>query len=233
MKDGGRRCTSPARTATSTRRGCCWRKARRSTGRRRTAGRRCSPPALTATSTRRGCCWRKARRSIGRRTGVRRRCTPPARRPRRRGAAVAGERRGGRPGDGGRSGRRCTSPARRATSTRRGCCWTKARRSTGRTEDGWTPLYVACQNGHVDAARLLLEKGAEVDQGAERTGGRRCTSPASSGHVDAARLLLEKGAEVDRAAEDGATPLWAACHERPRRRGAAGAGERRGGRPGG
>ena len=52
-------------------------------------------------------------------------------RPRRCGAAVAGQRRGGRSGgQGGR--RRCTSPARTATSTRRGCCWTKARRSIGR-----------------------------------------------------------------------------------------------------
>ena len=61
---------------------------------------------------------------------------------------------------------RCCSSAFWAdknTSTRRGCCWTKARRSTGR-EDGATPLYVACQNGHVDAARLCWRTGAEVDR---------------------------------------------------------------------
>ena len=59
--------------------------------------------------------------------------------------------------------------------------------------------------GHVDAARLLLEKGA-------RSIGRMRTPLfyaaahrlAINGHVDAARLLLEKGAEVDRADEDGA-----------------------------
>ena len=52
----------------------------------------------------------------------------------------------------------------RATSTRRGCCWIKARTLIGRRENGTTPLYIACENGHVDAARLLLDKGAEVDR---------------------------------------------------------------------
>ena len=41
-----------------------------------------------------------------------------------------------------------TSPAGRATSTRRGCCWTKARRSIGRRGDGLTPLAIAKQQGH-------------------------------------------------------------------------------------
>ena len=31
-------------------------------------------------------------------------------------------------------------------------------------KDGATPLYIACQNRHVDAARLLLDNGAAVDQ---------------------------------------------------------------------
>ena len=31
-------------------------------------------------------------------------------------------------------------------------------------EEGRTQLFVACQGGHVDAARLLLDNGAEVDR---------------------------------------------------------------------
>ena len=34
-------------------------------------------------------------------------------------------------------------------------------------EEGRTPLYIACQNGHVDAARLLLDKGADVNWAAQ------------------------------------------------------------------
>ena len=31
-------------------------------------------------------------------------------------------------------------------------------------ENGTTPLWTACENGHVDAARMLLDKGAEIDR---------------------------------------------------------------------
>jgi len=33
-------------------------------------------------------------------------------------------------------------------------------------KNGWSPLYVACGMGHVDVARLLLNRGARIDQGA-------------------------------------------------------------------
>ena len=85
------------------------------------------------------------------------------------------------------------------TSTRRGCCW-RTRRSDG-------PLYAAAvaaiaENGHVGAARLLLDKGAEVDR-AKKDGATPLWIACENGHVDAARLLLDKGAEVDRSISDG------------------------------
>merc|ERR1712224_1023177 len=56
--------------------------------------------------------------------------------------------------------------------------------------------------GHVDAARLLLDKGAAVDRAAKR-GTTPLFAACFMGHVDAVRLLLEKGAAVDRAADNG------------------------------
>ena len=38
--------------------------------------------------------------------------------------------------------------------------------SINEMEEGKTPLYIACKKGHVDAARLLLDNGAEVDRAA-------------------------------------------------------------------
>jgi ankyrin repeat protein len=40
------------------------------------------------------------------------------------------------------------------------------------TDDGTTPLFAACEKGHVDAARLLLERGAVVDSSALCEGDR-------------------------------------------------------------
>ena len=141
----------PARTATSAWRGCCWTTDAEvgpgdKDGRTPVHRRRATSTARLlldkaadvnkvdengqATSTRRGCCWTKARRSIGRTRTV---------------------------------GRRCTPPAGRATSTRR-CCWTKSAEVDRALENGVTPLFAACANGHVDAARLLLDKDAEVDR---------------------------------------------------------------------
>ena len=68
----------------------------------------------------------------------------------------------------------------------------------------------SCANGHVDAARLLLDKGAAVDRAASGKRNKGQTPlyiACEKGHVDAARLLLDKGAEVDRATERGETPL--------------------------
>ena len=31
------------------------------------------------------------------------------------------------------------------------------------SQDGWTPLHVACQEGHTQVAELLLQAGASVD----------------------------------------------------------------------
>jgi ankyrin repeat protein len=32
------------------------------------------------------------------------------------------------------------------------------------TDDGATPLYIACRNGHREVAELLLDRGAAVNQ---------------------------------------------------------------------
>ena len=76
--------------------------------------------------------------------------------------------------------------------------------------DGVTPLWIACRNGRVDAARLLLERGADVDQARRKDGWTPLMVVCQTGQVEAVRLLLENGAEVDRAAEDGRTPLFVA-----------------------
>ena len=73
-------------------------------------------------------------------------------------------------------------------------------------------LRIACQEGHIDKARLLLDQGAEVD-GATDDGVTPLIAACWRGHVDAALLLLDNGAEVNRAMNDGRMPLHIACQK--------------------
>ena len=88
-------------------------------------------------------------------------------------------------------------------------------------KDGFTPLMLACSNGHYSqwqrqycyVARLLLEKGADVN--AQQGNGKHISTPGwtslmwacARGHLDLVSLLLEKGADVNNVAGDGQTAL--------------------------
>ena len=67
-------------------------------------------------------------------------------------------------------------------------------------------LIIVCTEGQVDAARLLLDKGAEVDR-AGKYDQTPLYAACQEGHVDVARLLLDKGADVNRTTKGGQTPL--------------------------
>ena len=81
--------------------------------------------------------------------------------------------------------------------------------------DGATALFLACQNGHVGLARLLLERGADVN--VRRLHDDDCTPliiASARGYDAVVRLLLEHGADVDSAAsDDGSTALHSASSE--------------------
>ncbi len=81
------------------------------------------------------------------------------------------------------------------------------------TKGGLTPLLHAARQGHLDAARALLDGGAAVNQ----VGAGDATSPLLmaiiNGQFDMAMFLLQRGANPNRgAAGNGATPLWAAVN---------------------
>lgn len=78
--------------------------------------------------------------------------------------------------------------------------------------DGFTLLHLAAFFGQVDAVRLLLGRGAEVDRRA--TGwmtGTALHSAASAGHTDVVRILLEADADPSARQSGGFTPLHAAA----------------------
>jgi uncharacterized protein len=77
------------------------------------------------------------------------------------------------------------------------------------TQGGITPLLFAARGGYIDAAKLLVSGGADVNQ---LSAGDK-TSPlliaTINGHFDLAKWLLEKGADPNAASANGVTPLYA------------------------
>jgi ankyrin repeat protein len=77
------------------------------------------------------------------------------------------------------------------------------------TPGGMTPLLFAARDGLLDAARLLVEVGADVNL-ADPNGITPLVMALTNGQLPVAKLLIAHGADVQRADWWGRTPLWSA-----------------------
>ena len=75
------------------------------------------------------------------------------------------------------------------------------------------PLGSAAAAGSTEAARLLLDAGADVNTRGREGGFTPLHSAAQSGTDDLVRLLLERGADRDARTNDGRTPLDLAAND--------------------
>jgi hypothetical protein len=82
-----------------------------------------------------------------------------------------------------------------------------------KNNNGSSPLYLACDKGHVAIAELLLPKGADVDS-KDNDGLTPLYSACLHGYVHIAELLLSKDADVNIQDNDGNTPLHIAVKKR-------------------
>jgi ankyrin repeat protein len=74
---------------------------------------------------------------------------------------------------------------------------------------GMTPLMFAAREGYIEAAKALIEAGADVNQAREGDRTTPLLMAAINGHFDIGKYLLERGADPNLAAENGATALYA------------------------
>jgi ankyrin repeat protein len=83
--------------------------------------------------------------------------------------------------------------------------WSKTQVENRSPQDE-SPLMMAALKGHLDIARRLIARGADVN----KTGWTPLHYAATNGHLDIIRLLLENHAYIDAESPNGTTPLMMA-----------------------
>jgi ankyrin repeat protein len=80
------------------------------------------------------------------------------------------------------------------------------------TQGGHTALILASRSGYLDAAKVLVAAGADVNQISAGDKTSALLIAAINGHFDLAKWLLDQGANPNAAASNGVTPLYAALN---------------------
>ena len=76
--------------------------------------------------------------------------------------------------------------------------------------DGWTPLNIACNFGHVEIVKILIEKNIDINI-PNNDGWTPLNTACIQGHKEIVKILIEKDIDIDIPNNDGWTPLNTAC----------------------
>jgi ankyrin repeat protein len=77
-------------------------------------------------------------------------------------------------------------------------------------KNGRTPLHLAAESADADIVKLLLDKGASINEKDDESGFTALHYAALFGNKDAAELLIARGADINAKDKQGHTPLYVA-----------------------
>jgi ankyrin repeat protein len=77
------------------------------------------------------------------------------------------------------------------------------------SKGGLTALVFAARQGSIESANVLIEAGADINQG-DADGNNPLLIAILNNHDELAQMLIDKGADVDAVNKDGRSPLFAA-----------------------
>ena len=76
---------------------------------------------------------------------------------------------------------------------------------------GLTPLHHSCIDGHLETARLLLDRGSTAIDEKDGDGETPLHLSCGGGYLETARLLLDRGTAIDEKDCYGETPFYISC----------------------
>jgi ankyrin repeat protein len=79
------------------------------------------------------------------------------------------------------------------------------------SKTGWTPIYVAASNGHVELLKFLIERGDSVHT-PNNLGCTPLQTASFDGNLKIINILIENGADVNKADVAGYSPLYTAAN---------------------
>ncbi|XP_071122331.1 uncharacterized protein [Mytilus edulis] len=80
------------------------------------------------------------------------------------------------------------------------------------SDDGVSPLFMACQKGHTKVVQMLITNNADINK-CRDTGVSPLFMACQEGYTDVVQMLITNNADINKCRDTGESPLFIACQE--------------------
>ncbi|XP_063408745.1 uncharacterized protein LOC134692224 [Mytilus trossulus] len=79
-------------------------------------------------------------------------------------------------------------------------------------DSGASPLFIACQNNHIDVVKILLDRKADFNK-CVNSGVSPLYAACFKNHLEVVTILLDRKADINKCDDSGASPLYISCQK--------------------